>query len=78
MTKEDHDTYTKCVILTQYILNKGLKEFGKCGEETIVKELSSLQEMDTVIPMNAETLDKEQSVGVGTYCTHGGSNPDGN
>ena len=60
MTKEDHDVYIMGVILTQYSLNKGLKEFGKHGEETVVKELSSLKDMDTFFPMDAKTLTKDQ------------------
>ena len=62
MTKEDHDTYIISVILTQYSHNNGLKEFCKRGEEAVVKELSSLKDMDTFFPMDAETLTKEQRV----------------
>ena len=62
MTKEDHDTYIISVILTQYSHNNGLKEFCKRGEEAVVKELSSLKDMDTFFPIDAETLTKEQTV----------------
>ena len=37
MTEEDHDVYIMGVIMTQYSLNKGLKEFGERGEEAVVK-----------------------------------------
>ena len=47
MTKEDRGVYIVGVILTQYSLNKGLKEFGERGEEAVVKERSSLKDMDT-------------------------------
>ena len=60
MTKEDHDVYIMGVIMTQYILNKGLKAPGDGGEEAVVKELSSLKDMDTFSPMDTETLTKDQ------------------
>ena len=41
------------VIMTRYSLNKGLKEFGEWGEEAVVKEFSSLKDMDTFFPMDA-------------------------
>ena len=59
MTKEDLDTYIIGVILTQYSLNKELKEFDERREEAVVKELSSLKDMDTFPPMDAEILTKE-------------------
>ena len=60
MTKEDCNVYIMRVVMTQYSLNKGLEEFGEHGEEAGVKELSSLKDMDTFFPMDAETLTKEQ------------------
>ena len=60
MTEQDRDDYITGIIMTQYSLNKGLKEFGDRGEEAVVKELSSLKDMDTFFPMDAETLTKEQ------------------
>ena len=60
MTEQDRDDYIMGIIMTQYSLNKGLKEFGDRGEEAVVKELSSLKDMDTFFPMDAETLTKEQ------------------
>ena len=48
------------VIMTQYSLNKGLKKFGDRGEKAVVKELSSLKDMDTFFPMNVNELTKEQ------------------
>ena len=50
------------VIMTQYSLNKGLEEFVDCMEEAVVKDPSSLKNMDTFFPMDAETLTKEQQV----------------
>ena len=46
--------------MTQYSLNKGLKEFGDRREEAVVKQLSSLKDMDTFFPMDAKTLTKER------------------
>ena len=37
MTKEDRDVYIMGVIMTQYSLKKGLKEFGERMEEAVVK-----------------------------------------
>ena len=51
MTEEDRDVYIMGVITTQYSLKKGLKEFGDCGKEAVVKEVSSLKDMDTVDAM---------------------------
>ena len=48
------------VILTQYSLSKGLKEFDERDEQAVAKELSSLKDMDTFFPVDAETLTKEQ------------------
>ena len=48
--------------MTQYSINKGLKEFDEHGEEAVVKELSSLKDMDTFFPMDTETLTKDQRV----------------
>ena len=56
MTKEDRNVYIMGVIMTQYSLNKGLKEFGEHGEEAVVKELSSLKDIDSFFPMDTETL----------------------
>ena len=50
MTKEDRDTYIICINFPEYSLNKGLKEFGEGGEEAVVKEPSSLKDMDTLPP----------------------------
>ena len=63
MTKEGRVVYIMGVILTWCSLNKGLKEFGERGEQAVVKEFSRLKDMDTFIPMDAETLTKEQRVG---------------
>ena len=60
MTEQDHDDYIMGVIMTQYSLNKGLEEFGDRGKEAVVKELSSLKDMNTFFPMDAEALTKEQ------------------
>ena len=62
MTKEDRNSYIIGVILTQYSLNKGLQEFSERGDEAVVKELSSLKDMNTFFPMDTETLTKEQRV----------------
>ena len=43
-----------------YSLNKGLKIFGKRGEEATTKELKQLHEMDAFIPLNPSTLTQEQ------------------
>ena len=59
MTKEDRDVYSMGVIMTQYSSNKGLKAFGDRGEDDVVKELSSLKDMDTFFPIDLETLTKE-------------------
>ena len=40
----------------------GLKEFGDGGEKADVKELSSLNDMDTFSSMDAETLTNKQQV----------------
>ena len=60
MTEQDWDDYIMGIILTQYSLNKGLKEFGDRDEEAVVKELNSLKDMDTFFPMNGDELTKEQ------------------
>ena len=44
MTEEGHNVYMMCVILTQYILNKGLKKFGDRGKQAVVEELISLKD----------------------------------
>ena len=59
MTKEDCSVYIMGVITTQYSLNKGLEEFEDRGEEAVVKELSSLKDMDTFPPIDTETLTKK-------------------
>ena len=62
VTKEDRGVYIMGVILTQYSLNKGLKEFGESGEQAVMKDLSSNKDMDTFFHMDAEILTKEQRV----------------
>ena len=49
-------------ILAQYSLKLGLKKFGKRAEDSTLKEMTQLHDMDTFFPRDAKTLTREQRV----------------
>ena len=48
------------VMVQQFILSKGVKEFGDRSEEATMKELTQIHDMDTYCPLYASTLTWEQ------------------
>jgi hypothetical protein len=47
-------------VMTQYNLKPGLRKFGNRGQKAAVKELTQLHVMDTLTPMHADKLSREQ------------------
>ena len=50
--------------MVQYILNMGLRKFGRKGENDVPKELAKLHIMDTWMPMEVSKLTQEQQMRV--------------
>ena len=48
------------VMIQQFSLNKGLKRFGKQGEEAATKELTQIHDMDTFFPVDPSTLSRAE------------------
>ena len=44
----------------QYHVNKGLKVFGECGREAVMKELKQLNDLEVIQPRNWSKLTAEQ------------------
>ena len=49
-------------IMAQYSLQVGLKKFGQRAEDSALKEMTQLHDMDTFFPQDAKTLTREQRV----------------
>ena len=65
MSTEDRELHVFGLALTQYSLNKGIKVLGVRGEAAVVKELTSIHDMDTFSPIDSSTLtyaDKRNAV----------------
>ena len=61
MDKEDAMIYLLGVVMVQqFSLNKGLKEFGDRDKDATMKELTQIRDMDTHHPLDASTLTWEQ------------------
>ena len=48
------------ISLTQYSLRSGLKVLGDRGDNAVVKELSTIHDMDTFTPVDAENMTLEE------------------
>jgi hypothetical protein len=48
--------------MTQYSINKGLKEFGKLGADDVMNELRQLDEQHVIEPRSAQMLTGEENI----------------
>ena len=47
------------ILIQQFLLNKGLKLFGKREEKSVTKKLMKLHDMNTYYLLDSETLSRE-------------------
>jgi len=61
-TTSEEELHVWANIMTQYNLKPGLRKFGKRGQTAAVKELTQLHVIDTLKPVHAEKLSREEKM----------------
>jgi hypothetical protein len=60
MTEEERNVHIFHLVMTQFALKTGLKQFKKRGELAVTNELTQLHMMETFIPQDATKLTRQQ------------------
>ena len=61
-TATDREEIIFGIALTQYSLKAGLRVLGERGENAVVKELITIHDMDTFMPVDAANITWEEPV----------------
>ena len=61
LSEDEQVLHVLGVVMAQiYSIKNGIKEFGERGSESVMKELRSIDDLDTFFPVAANSLTKEQ------------------